>query len=110
MNLEDLTTSTSGEADELDRSIESLAVIRPREPITKIENPLRRNPCLSPEAEAIDLFLVSDVLGEASYVVSGAGSQIQLLVPLKDQLIVAKVSPEADLPEVADKLLNQLAE
>ena len=108
MNLEEMVSSTIGEPYELDRSIQSLTIIKLGEAMSKLENRLRKIPDANPSTETIDTFLVSDMLRNASYVVSRFDSQIQLIVPSKGHLILVKLGSEADLAEVADTLLSQL--
>ncbi len=87
-----------------EESVKSLAVIE-GDRVTAF----LRNPALTYQSAAVsETFKVTDLLSNVEYVVSRFGSRIQMLVPVKDRLIVAEVDSQADVSEVAEMLTNRL--
>ena len=94
---------------DLDESIKTLAIIQGQHLIIKIQS--------RPQTEVYDdtgshiegTYLVTDLLNDTSYVVSRFDSHTQLLIRLKEGLIVAEVDSQTDFIEVAEKLARKLS-
>ena len=110
MNVEEVMSATIEAANGIGRFIEALTIMKPSEAMIKLENRVRKKADERPSTEAVDTFLVSDIFRNASYLVSQFDTGIQLLVPSEDCLTLVKLDLGADVPEVADSLLNQLSQ
>jgi len=94
---------------DLDESIKTLAIIQGQHLITKIQG--RPQTAFHDDigSHIQGTFLVTDLLNDASYVVSRFDSHVQLLIRLKEDLVVAEVDSQTDFIEVADKLARELS-
>jgi len=92
---------------DLDASIEALAIIQGEHIVTKLQNRLQKT--LEAGSQIRDTFIVTDLLKDASYIVSRFDSHVQVLVAFKEHLIVADINSQADFTEVVDNLVNQLS-
>ena len=92
---------------DLDASIEALAIIQGEHNVTKLQNRLQKTP--EAGSQIRDRFIVTDLLKDASYIVSRFDSHFQLLVAFKEHLIVADINSQTDFTEVVDNLVNQLS-
>ena len=94
---------------DLDGSIKTLAIIRAGHLISKIRNRPQTAFHDDTGSHIQSTFLVTDLLNDASYVVSRFGSHTQLLIRLKEDLIVAEVDSQTDFVEVAERLARELS-
>ena len=93
----------------LDEYIKALAIIREGHLITKIQNRPQTAFHDDTGSNIQGTFLVTDLLNDASYVVSRFDSHTQLLIRFKEDLIVAEVDSQTDFVEVAERLARELS-
>ena len=92
---------------DLDESIKTLAIIQGGHLITKIQSRPQTAFDDDTGSHIQGTFLVTDLLNDASYVVSRFDSYALLLIRLKEDLIVAEVDSQTDFIEVAEKLARE---
>lgn len=89
----------------LEGSVDAIAVIEQG----RIRTILRHESDQSYDSTApSQTFMVTDLMSNISYVVSQFGSRAQLLVSVKDRLIVAEMGSSADFPEIAEILTRRM--
>lgn len=91
------------------KSIEDLAIIQGGHLIAKLQNRGLTGSNENTVSGIQETFLVTDLLNDASYFVTHFDDHIQLLVSLKERLVVAHIDSGTDVMEIADRLVKQLS-
>lgn len=104
ITMGDVNGLVRGAFAELEESVDAIAVIEQGH----VRTSLRRESDQSCDSSApSQTFMVTDLMRNLSYIVSQFGSRTQLLVPVKDRLIVAEVGSSANFDEIAETVANR---